>query len=78
MELAGASGDAKLNKPERELRAFLELHRGRTTSKGLEDMVKHASPAACAFANERGDPFIKPETVAMKAAIQARHEAESG
>ena len=36
----------KLNKPERELRAFLELHPGSHNLGQLEDMVKNASPAA--------------------------------
>ena len=75
VELAGgAKGpEPKLNKPERELRAFLELHPGSHNLKELEDAVKHASAAARSLAR-KGMVSLKPETVAMKAAIRARHE----
>jgi primosomal protein N' (replication factor Y) len=75
VELAsGAKGpEPKLNKPERELRAFLELHPGSHNLKALEDMVKHASAAARSLAR-KGMLSLKPETVAMKIAIRARHE----
>jgi primosomal protein N' (replication factor Y) len=65
--------EPKLNKPERELRAFLELHPGSHNLKELEDMVKHASAAARSLAR-KGVVSLKPETVAMKTAIRARHE----
>ena len=70
----GAGGpEPKLNKPERELRAFLELHPGSHNLKALEDMVKHASAAARSLAR-KGIVSLQPETVAMKAAIRVRHE----
>ena len=75
VELAAArkGPEPKFNKPERELRAFLELHPGSHNLKELEDMVKHASAAARSLAR-KGMVSLKPETVAMKAAIRARHE----
>jgi primosomal protein N' (replication factor Y) len=69
----GQSPEPKLNKPERELRAFLELHPGSHNLKQLEDMVKHSSAAARSLAR-KAIVSLKPETVAMKAAIRARHE----
>ena len=63
----------KLNKPERELRAFLELHPGSHNLKELEDAVKNASPAARSLAR-KGLVALKPETVAVKAPIRARHD----
>jgi primosomal protein N' (replication factor Y) (superfamily II helicase) len=65
--------EPKLNKPERELRAFLELHPGSHNLKELEDTVKHASAAARSLAR-KGIVSLQPETVATKAAIRARHE----
>jgi primosomal protein N' (replication factor Y) len=78
VELAAApkGPEPKLNKPERELRAFLELHPGSHNLKELEDMVKHASAAARSLAR-KGIVSLQPETVAMKAAIRARHELNS-
>ncbi len=75
VELAAApkGPEPKFNKPERELRAFLELHPGSHNLKELEDMVKHASAAARSLAR-KGVVSLKPETIAMKAAIRARHE----
>ena len=62
VELATAPrGDAKLNKPERELRAFLELHPGSHNLKELEDTVKNASIAARSLAR-KGMVALKPET----------------
>jgi primosomal protein N' (replication factor Y) len=70
----GAKGpEPKLNKPERELRAFLELHPGSHNLKELEEAVKHSSAAARSLAR-KGIVSLKPETVAIKAAIRARHE----
>jgi primosomal protein N' (replication factor Y) len=73
VELAPAPRDGKFNKPERELRAFLELHPGSHNLKELEDAVKNASPAARSLAR-KGVVTLKPETVAVKAAIRARHD----
>jgi primosomal protein N' (replication factor Y) len=76
VELAGCGvtgPEPKLTKPERELRAFLELHPGSHNLKELEDAVKHASAAARSLAR-KGILSLKPETVAIKAAIRARHE----
>jgi primosomal protein N' (replication factor Y) (superfamily II helicase) len=75
VELAAAfkGPEPKFNKPERELRAFLELHPGSHNLKELEDMVKHASAAARSLAR-KGMVSLKPETVAMKAVIRARHD----
>jgi primosomal protein N' (replication factor Y) len=71
---AGFQGpEPKLNKPERELRAFLELHPGSHNLKELEDAVKHSSAAARSLAR-KGIVSLKPETVAIKVAIRARHE----
>jgi len=69
VELAPATGgnaEAKLNKPERELRAFLELHPGSHNLRQLEDMVKNASPAARSLAR-KGIVTLKPELVAANA-----------
>jgi primosomal protein N' (replication factor Y) len=75
VELAAApkGPEPKFNKPEREMRAFLELHPGSHNLKELEDMVKHASAAARSLAR-KGVVSLKPETVAVKAAIRARHD----
>jgi primosomal protein N' (replication factor Y) (superfamily II helicase) len=77
VELAARPGaEPKLNKPERELRAFLELHPGSHNLKELESMVRQASPAARSLAR-KGLVSLKPETVAVKAPIRARHELNS-
>jgi primosomal protein N' (replication factor Y) len=52
----------RLNKPERELRAFLELHPGSHNLKDLESMVKNASPAARSLAR-KGLVSLAPERV---------------
>jgi primosomal protein N' (replication factor Y) len=81
IELAGvpsgpavSSGpDAKLNKPERELRAFLELHPGSHNLKDLEGTVRNASMAARSLAR-KGLVSLKPETVAIASVpVRARH-----
>jgi primosomal protein N' (replication factor Y) len=46
VELAATPKDGKFNKPERELRAFLELHPGSHNLRELEDAIKNVSPAA--------------------------------
>jgi primosomal protein N' (replication factor Y) len=73
VELAGGNSDAKLNKPERELRAFLELHPGSHNLKDLEDAIRNVSPAARSLAR-KGLVTLKPETVAITAgAVRVRH-----
>jgi primosomal protein N' (replication factor Y) len=74
VELAGAAAaDLKLNKPERELRAFLELHPGSHNLKDLEGTVRNASPAARSLAR-KGLVTLQPETMAMPAGpVRVRH-----
>jgi len=73
VELAGEAGAAKLNKPERELRAFLELHPGSHNLKDLEDTVRNASPAARSLAR-KGLVALKPETMALQSGpVRVRH-----
>jgi primosomal protein N' (replication factor Y) len=78
VELAGAAADgptvaAKLNKPERELRAFLELHPGSHNLKDLEGAVRNASLAARSLAR-KGLVTLQPETMAMTSgAVRLRH-----
>ena len=74
VELAEAPpADLRLNKPERELRAFLELHPGSHNLKELEDTVRNASIAARSLAR-KGVVTLKPETVAIAAGpVRARH-----
>ncbi|MGA2195479.1 MAG: primosomal protein N' [Bryobacteraceae bacterium] len=64
VELSGVAGDAKLNKPERELRAFLELHPGSHNLKELEGTVRNASLAARSL-GRKGLVTLKPETVVV-------------
>jgi primosomal protein N' (replication factor Y) len=64
---------AKLNKPERELLAFLELHPGSHNLKDLEGTVVNSSAAARSLAR-KGLVSLKPETLAMTAAaVRVRH-----
>jgi len=73
VELAASTSHVKLNKPERELRAFLELHPGSHNLKDLEDSVKHASAAARSLAR-KGLVTLKSEPLGMAAApLRARH-----
>jgi primosomal protein N' (replication factor Y) len=72
VELAKAQPGAKLNKPEREVCAFLELHPGSHNLKQLEEMVKNASPAARSLAR-KGIVSLKPDTVAYQGPIRAKH-----
>src|SRR5262249_54682323 len=72
VELAKERGEAKLNKPERELCAFLELHPGSHNLKQLEEMVKNASGAARSLAR-KGIVSLKPETVAYQGPLRAKH-----
>jgi primosomal protein N' (replication factor Y) len=74
VELARADTDAKLNKAERELRAFLELHPGSHNLKELEELVKNASPAARSLAR-KGVVSLKPENAAVNSGpIRVRHD----
>ena len=73
VDLAGERGDIKLNKPERELRAFLELHPGSHNLKDLEDAVKNASIAARSLAR-KGLVKLSPEPLAISAGtVRAPH-----
>ncbi|HTS61985.1 MAG TPA: primosomal protein N' [Candidatus Acidoferrales bacterium] len=75
LDLTRRRGDAeeRLNKPERELRAFLELHPGSHNLKQLEDMVKNASGAARSLAR-KGVVTLKPEYAGIAAGpVRARH-----
>ncbi len=74
VDLAGDAAGHKLNKPERELRAFLELHPGSHNLKELEAAVKGASPAARSLAR-KGLVTLAPETMPPPTApVRARHE----
>lgn len=74
IELSGGNTEAKLNKAERELRAFLELHPGSHNLKELEGVVKNASPAARALAR-KGIVSLKPENAAVNSGpIRTRHD----
>jgi primosomal protein N' (replication factor Y) len=78
IELASAGPDAqlddpKLNKAERELRAFLELHPGSHNLKEVEAAVKNASTAARSLARQ-GAVTLKPEIAAIASGpIRTRH-----
>ena len=71
---AAAAADLKLNKPERELHAFLELHPGSHNLKELEGTVRNASPAARSLARKHL-VTLKPETMAINAGpLRVRHD----
>ena len=73
VEWNGTAATEKLNKAERELRAFLELHPGSHNLKDVEQMVRNASPAARSLAR-RGMVSLKQETVPLAAgAVRAPH-----
>lgn len=75
VELASSrQGQApKLNKSERELRAFLELHPGSHNLKDLDGTVKNASPAARSLAR-KGLVTLVPEPVPIaEGMVRARH-----
>jgi primosomal protein N' (replication factor Y) len=73
VELSAEASQLKLNKPERELRAFLELHPGSHNLKDLESAVKNASAAARSMAR-KGVVSLKTEAVAVAAGpIRVRH-----
>ena len=68
-----APTESKLNKPERELRAFLELHPGSHNLKELEDTVRNASLAARSL-GRKGFVTLTPETMAMPGGpLRVRH-----
>src|SRR5262249_32072907 len=52
IEILKADAAAKLTKPEREVRAFLELHPGSHNLKDVEGAVKNASAAARSLARK--------------------------
>ena len=62
--------DVKLDKPERELLAFLELHPGSHNLKDLEAQVKGASAAARSLARKR--------LVSLKRGADGHHRIERG
>jgi primosomal protein N' (replication factor Y) (superfamily II helicase) len=65
--------EAKLTKPERELRAFLELHPGSHNLKELEGTVKGASAAARSLARKKV-VSVKVEPTAINAGpVRTRH-----
>ena len=66
VEIAPGAPERKLNKPERELRAFLELHPGSHNLKDLETTVKNSSAAARSLAR-KGLVFLRPEPMAAAA-----------
>jgi len=73
VELAAVATEVKLNKPERELRAFLELHPGSHNLKDLEGTVRNASLAARSLAR-KGLVTLKPETMVIDAGpVRVRH-----
>ncbi len=73
IELAAAPDGHKLNKSERELHAFLELHPGSHNLKDLEDAVKNASLAARSLAR-KGLVSLERELLANAAGpVRARH-----
>ncbi len=74
VELAATQpAESKLNKPERELRAFLELHPGSHNLKELEGTVRNASLAARSLAR-KGFVTLVPEPMEIGAgAVRARH-----
>jgi primosomal protein N' (replication factor Y) len=70
---AGARAEFKLNKAQRELLAFLELHPGSHNLKDLESMVRNASPAGRSLAR-LGLVTLGTESVAAHTGpIRARH-----
>ena len=73
IELSGTPDGIKLNKGERELRAFLELHPGSHNLKDLENTVKNSSLAARSLAR-KGLAALDRETAPMAAGVvRARH-----
>lgn len=74
IDLTSSESAAKLTKPERELRAFLELHPGSHNLKELESAVRQASAAARSLAR-KGIVSLKTETAAVsRAPIRVPHD----
>ncbi|MFY9727489.1 MAG: primosomal protein N' [Bryobacteraceae bacterium] len=73
VELAAAPAEGKFNKPERELKAFLELHPGSHNLKELERMLAHSSAAARSL-GRKGVVALSAETIGVTAgAVRAPH-----
>ncbi len=78
VELIKTAPEGKWNKPERELRAFLELHPGSHNLKELEDAIKNVSMAARSLAR-KGAVSLKAEPMAINAGpIRVRHALNEG
>jgi len=78
VELIKTAPEGKWNKPERELRAFLELHPGSHNLKELEDAIKNVSMAARSLAR-KGVVSLKAEPMAINAGpIRVRHALNEG
>ncbi|HLK48183.1 MAG TPA: primosomal protein N' [Bryobacteraceae bacterium] len=76
VELAAEPG-GKLNKSERELRAFLELHPGSHNLKDLENTVKNASAAARSLAR-KGVVSLNSEPLTLRGGpVRAPHRLNS-
>jgi primosomal protein N' (replication factor Y) (superfamily II helicase) len=74
VSLVEGAPEAKLNKAERELRAFLELHPGTHNLKEMEAAVKNSSAAARSLARKR-IVDLKPEPVAINSGpVRAPHQ----
>jgi primosomal protein N' (replication factor Y) len=73
IELAATSDGHKLNKSERELRAFLELHPGSHNLKDLEDAVKNTSLAARSLARKGLVSLERELLVNAAGPVRARH-----
>ena len=70
--LVSASSSLKLNKPERELKAFLELHPGSHNLKDLESTVPPRAPPRARWRERGGLP--PPETAGVTAgAVRTPH-----
>ena len=74
VELAGGAPGLKLSKPERELKAFLELHPGSHNLKDLEDTVRQASTAARALARKGVVSLHAEQAAAGAGPVRVRHE----
>jgi len=73
IEFTGRAVEVKLNKSERELHAFLELHPGSHHLKDLEGTVKNASIAARSLAR-KGLVSLTRESMTMPAGpVRTRH-----
>jgi primosomal protein N' (replication factor Y) (superfamily II helicase) len=75
VEATGVSASQKLNKYERELLAFLELHPGSHNLKDLEATVRDSSAAARSLARKKL-VTLKPESVGIHAPgpVRAPHQ----